>query len=499
MILRVLLALLLSCSAAQALNGRPEVVVIIADDVSTNGFGTYGETDSVIGTNYNTDELDTLAAAGQVYLNFLAEPLCSPSRRAFWYGMSTLQHGAGKAINEDNRVGVPWMQRESLVSALQAVGVQVGIVGKHHIQDFGDNTLLGTAATQPAAMGFDFSPVMMLGNPGTEYPPTTGSPHADGNHHYSWIESDPDTGAGSINTTYTTDAFTAAAVAALQDSSDMRPMLLVLNYSAPHTPFNPPPGDGCAASQSADEVACYGPAITYIDDDLPSIIAELDFAEDTLIFVGDNGRPNPAGGTEHCPVNTSKGQANPCGTRVPMVVRGVAVVTTGNVAAPLTIRDLHNTLLEIFDAPQTGQDSESFVDCFTNRTTCAPRTVSSASVFSPNGLPVAMHEGLDFDKYQMYFETIGGTTLYGMTRVYDDANNDVDTFEDSLYDLGSPTNIDETKRYAPEAQEIEVPSPGEQQDAMTAMQDEATRLEDSRWGGPPNQMIGVTMTGVETN
>ncbi len=495
MILRALLILLLSCSAASALDGRPEVVVIICDDCSTQAIGVYGETDAIEGS-YDTSNLDTLAGLGQVYLNFLAQPLCSPSRRGIWYGMTPLQHGAGKAVNEDARVGVPWAQRESLVSALQAVGVQVGIVGKHHIQDFGDGALLGTALTQPAAMGFDFVGTMMLGNPATEYPPTAGSPHAAGNHHYSWIESDPDTGAGSINTTYTTDAFTASAIAELQDSSDMSPMLLVLNYSAPHAPFNPPPLSACGASQSVSYQACYGASIEYIDDDLPSILAELDFAEDTLIWVGDNGRPNPAGGTEHCPVNQSKGQANPCGTRVPMIVRGVDVVTTGTVAAPLKIGDLHDTLREIFGAPQTGQESVSFVDCFTNRLTCAPRAISSAIVFSPNGLPVAMHEGLDFDKYQMYFELISGTTLYGMTRVYDDGNNNVNSFIDSLFDLGSPTIIDETKRYG--QVELDPPTGGEQIAAKAAMVVEATRLEDSRWGGPPNHIVGVEMVGVET-
>lgn len=495
MILRILLALLLSCSAAHALDGRREVVVLTCDDCSTNGFGTYGETDSVIGTNYATPQLDILEAAGQRYLNFLSQPLCTPSRVAFWYGIDPLKRGAGKAINEDNNVGVPWAQRESLVSALHAVGAQVGIAGKHHIQDFGDDALLGTATTQSTAMGFDFSLAMMLSNPATEYPPTVGSPHAAGNHHYSWIEMNPDTGATSINTTYTTDAFTAAAVAALQDNSDMRPMLLVVNYSAAHNPFNPPPSDACGAEDSVSYTDCYGPSITYIDSDLPSIIAELDFSEDTLIYAGDNGRPNQMGSTQRCDSSETKAHATACGTRVPVVIRGVDIVTTGDVPAPLTFADFHNTIREMFGAPQIGGESESFVDCFTNPSTCAPRAISNATVFSPNGLPIVMYEGGDFDKYEMWFEMIAGTTLYGMRRVY---TSNVAVFTDTLYDLGSPTIIDEAKRYAPEAQELDPPSVGEQEDAKAAMITEATRLVDARWAGPPNQMVGITMVGVGT-
>ena len=497
MIIRALLALLILCSSAHALDGRREIVLVISDDVSTNGFGTYGESDSVIDPNYNTDELDTLAAAGQIYLNFTAQPLCSPSRNDLWYGSNPLLHGVGKALTETSRRGVPWAQRESLVSALQAVGVQVVMVGKHHIQDFGDDALLGTATTQATAMGFDATHAMMLSNPRDVYPPTAGSPHAALNHHYSWIESDPDTGAGTVNTSYTTDVFTAAAVAALQDASDARPMLLVVAYSAAHSPFNPPPLDGCGGVQSTSYQACYGPSITYIDDDLPSIVAELDFAEDTLMYFSENGRPVQAGDSQHCVATESKSHATPCGTRSPLVIRGADITTTGNVPALVNIADLHDTILEMFGAPQTGQESESIVDCFSDLA-CAPRTISSAIVFDPNGLPIPMYEGADFTKYQMHFLIVGGTTLYGMNRTYVPNGDPATDFTDVLYDLGSPSAIEETKRYGPASQIISSPSVGEQADALAAMQAEATRLIDSRWTGPPNRMVGVTMVGVDT-
>ena len=496
--IRILLTLMLSCSAASALNGRPEVVVLMWDDVSTQAIGAYGETDSVEGA-YDTPNLDAVAAAGQLYLNFTSQPMCSPSRNDFWYGVDPLKHGAGRALNETNRRGVPWAQRESLVSALQAVGVQVGIVGKHHIQDFGDNVLLGTAATQSIAMGFDFSYAMMLGNPLSEYPPTAGSPFPSGrNHHYYWIESDPVTGAGSINTTYTTDAFSTAAITALQDNSDMRPMLLVVNYSAAHVPFNPPPGSDCGVSQSSAEQACYGASITYLDGDIPSIIAELDWAEDKLIIMSENGRPLVAQDTEHCDSALSKQHATPCGTRVPMVIRGAGVTAYPGPGLGLpqlvNIADMYDMLREMFGAPQTGQESESFFDCLANPTTCTTRSISSAIVFEPPGLPIPMYEGQDFSKYEMHFLVVGGTTLYGMNRIY--VENDVLDFEDKLYDLGSPSTIDEAKRYG--QVEIVTPTAGEQQDAFDAMIAEATRLVDARWAGPPNQIIGVEMVGVGT-
>jgi arylsulfatase A-like enzyme len=496
MIIRTFIALLLLCSSAHALDGRREVVIMISDDVGTNGFGTYGETDSVIG-NYDTSELTTLAASGQIYRNFTSEPMCSPSRNALWYGMGPMQHGVGRALNEDNWRGVPWAQRESLVSALQAVGVQVHLVGKNHIQDHGPGALLGTAATQAAAMGFDSATAMMLANPESEYPPTAGSPHADGNHHYSWIQMTASTGATVVTTSYTTDVMTTAAVSILQDNSNTDPMLLVIAYSAPHLPFNPPPGEvgSCAATASDSSADCYGPSITYIDDQIPSIVAELDFAEDTFIYISENGRPNNAGDTEHCDRTLSKGHATACGTRVPLVIKGVGVVTNADVSALVNMSDFYNTLAEMFGAPQNGSESHSFMDCFATPASCGTRTISSAIIFDPPGLPVPPEDGQDFSKYEMHFSTVGGTTLYGMNRVYDDANNDVTTFVDTLLDLGSPTTIDQDKRYGQLV--IDEPYSGEQQDALAAMQAEATRLIDSRWTGPPNRMVGVTMTGVE--
>ena len=493
--IRTLLLLLLLALPAQALTGRQEIVLVIVDDVAPAAIGAYGETDAVEGP-YTTTIIDTLAEYGQMYLNFTSEPMCSPSRRNIWYGMNPLQHGAGRALSTTERVGVPWSERLSLVHSMQAAGYQVGIVGKHHIQDFGEGALHGTSVTQAAAMGFDFVSSYMQTNPAEEYPPTTGSPHADGNHHYSWIETNPTTGATSVNTGYTTDVFTASAVAELQDNSNMAPMFLVVAYSAAHLPFNPPPDDigGCAAAQSSTASACYGSAIRYVSVKLEDIMDELDWDEDTMIFISENGRPNTAISVEHCSGSMSKGHATPCGTRVPMLIRGPGVSAGDVVPALVNIADLHDTLLDMVGAPQYGTESISFKDCFADPD-CAPRLVGSAVMYKPAGLPVPPEEGDDFSKYEMHFliENAAGTVLYGMNRTY--TANEVGTFVDVLYNLGDPDVIDETKRYGQDSQIIEEPA-GEELTARTAMQAEATRIVAARWSGPPQSMVGVTAVGV---
>ena len=494
----LLLLLLLLCSQAQALTGRPEVVLVIIDDVSTQTIGTYGEADPNV-PPAPTPTMDSLEAAGQRYLNFSSEPMCSPSRRNIWYGNNPLRHGGGRAIGTNQVLGQSMAGVLSLVSSMQHVNWQVGLVGKGHIHPFGPDAKLGTFATSIAAMGFDFVDTYLHANTDVDYPDAPGSPHAAGNHHYSWLQIDPDTGVATVNTNYTTDVITAAAVSRLQDNSDMSPLFLTVSYSAPHAPMNPPPGttvEECEGLETYEiSSSCYESAITYIDTKLLDITAELDLdTEDILIIIGENGRSLLAGSTFRCLASLGKGRATPCGVRVPMIISGVGVAAyPAGVPAIVNIADLHDTILDLAGAQQYGMDSISFRDCFANPATCAPRTIGSAVGFSPIGLPVPMYEGLDFTKYTMHFLIVGGTTLYGLNREYTD--NDVLTFTDKLYDLGSPSTIDETKRYAQE--EIpDAPYNAEQQIAFDAMQAEAQRLIDARWAAPPKQMIGVTMVGV---
>ncbi len=480
-----LLLLMICASPAFALTGRPEVVLVIIDDVSTQRVATYGETDALL-TPAPTPKLDAMAAAGQRYLNFSAQTMCSSSRRDIWYGMNPFRHGAGRALgtNEGTQVGVPWAQRLSLAWSMRAAGWQVEMVGKHHINDAPPFTHIGSNVTNGAAMGFDFMDAYMETNPS--------SPQ----NHYSWLETNTSTGATSTNTTYTTDAITTAAVARLQDSSDMSPLFLTVSYSAAHTPFNAPPGDECADPAPAQDPTCYLPAITYVDTSMQDIIDELDLLnEDILIYISENGSPSTFA-TEHCLAGDGKTFATPCGTRVPMVIQGVGVTAhAAGVPALVNIADLHDTLLDIAGAPQYGADSISFRDCFANPSTCSERTIGSAVGFRPAGLPIAPYDSGVFERYTMHLLIVGGTTLYGLNRTYTD--NTVGAFTDVLYDLGSPSTIVETKRYGPDAQIIASPSAGEQQDALDAMVTEATRLIESRWTGPPNRIVGSKMIGVD--
>ena len=59
---------------------RPNIVVILADDLGYETIGSYG------GTSYQTPAIDRMAAAGMQFNNAYAHPLCTPSRVALMTG-----------------------------------------------------------------------------------------------------------------------------------------------------------------------------------------------------------------------------------------------------------------------------------------------------------------------------------------------------------------------------------------------------------------------------
>ena len=71
----MLLLLVISTSlAAQRPDKKPNIILIMADDVGWECFGSYGAED------YQTPNIDALAAKGVQFNNCFATPLCTPSR-----------------------------------------------------------------------------------------------------------------------------------------------------------------------------------------------------------------------------------------------------------------------------------------------------------------------------------------------------------------------------------------------------------------------------------
>lgn len=129
---------------------RPNVVIILADDVALMDFGAYGG-------EARTPNIDALAGRGALFTQYRASPLCSPSRAMLLTGIDA--HLTGVATIPEV---LPAEQRDkpgykmalepgvlTLADRLRAQGYRTVMAGKWHMGEAADE--------MPQAHGFDRS------------------------------------------------------------------------------------------------------------------------------------------------------------------------------------------------------------------------------------------------------------------------------------------------------------------------------------------------------
>src|SRR3954467_10272475 len=84
--LQLLLAVLCLCAGALRAADRPNVVVILVDDLGFECLGTNG------GKSYQTPVLNKLAAEGMRFTNCYAQPNCTPTRAQLLSGQSNVRN-----------------------------------------------------------------------------------------------------------------------------------------------------------------------------------------------------------------------------------------------------------------------------------------------------------------------------------------------------------------------------------------------------------------------
>jgi arylsulfatase A-like enzyme len=217
-LLLLLLALTGLASAASAT--RPNVLVIVADDLGYADVGFQG------GCEVRTPNLDALAASGIRCTNgYVSAPYCSPSRAGFLTGryQTHFGHEFNPHVGEEARLGLPLDER-TIADHLRGGGYATALVGKWH-QGF-------DAAHHPLSRGFDQYFGFLVG--GHNY-----LLHKDAEAQFGTAHSHDmiyrDRAVQKLEG-YTTDLFTDEAIRFVDRSAD-RPWFLYLAYNAVHTPL----------------------------------------------------------------------------------------------------------------------------------------------------------------------------------------------------------------------------------------------------------------------
>ena len=221
------LALPLTAQAAP----RPNVVLILADDLGWSDLGCYGG-------EIATPNLDALAAGGVRFTQFYNSARCCPSRASLLTGLYPHQAGVGNMTNDRGPEfpgyrGTLQANTVTLAVGLRAAGYSTYMVGKWHLHQ-------PKTGFKPTDRGFDEFYGMLGGYNSCwhENPYYTRWPEGRTKRPYTSAE------GGKPGTFYSTDAFADYAVDFLADARGRKqPFFLYLAFNAPHFPLHAPEAD----------------------------------------------------------------------------------------------------------------------------------------------------------------------------------------------------------------------------------------------------------------
>lgn len=121
--IRSLTLLLLTTASIGFGAEKPNMILFIADDVSWNDIGCYGNQAA------RTPNIDRLAANGRRFDEaYLTASSCSPSRSSIITGRYPHNNGKASELHQPISAHLPWFPR-----LLKDAGYYTGLVGKHHM------------------------------------------------------------------------------------------------------------------------------------------------------------------------------------------------------------------------------------------------------------------------------------------------------------------------------------------------------------------------------
>ena len=334
---RLLFAALAAClalAAAPADADRPNVVLVLIDDMGWKDLGCTGS------TVHRTPNLDRLAADGVLFDQaYASAPNCAPTRACLMTGLWTPRHGVYTV--EDSMGGRPESRRfiappnhtdldpgfRTIAEMLRDAGYRTACVGKWNLGQ-GTNT-----PHSPTGQGFDeFRHYKRLG------------------FRQGYFDGDR----------YSTDVLFDEAIDIARDGD--RPFFIFLAPDAVHTPLAAPDATIAGYPDLDADRAIYAAMVEHVDRGVGRLMEAL--PPDTIVILtSDNGGDV----SDNAPLRADKGAMYEGGIRVPLIVAGPGVredVAEGRRSTtPCQSIDLVPTILDLCGVPVPGDlDGESLAD-----------------------------------------------------------------------------------------------------------------------------------------
>ena len=344
-LLATVVLMLAACQDHKQANARrPNIVLLLADDLGYNELGSYGQ------ETIATPELDKLAQAGMRFTDFYAgNSVCSPARAVLLTGKSpghSAIRGNAGYFGNDRWEGVSLDRDEfTLGEMMKGAGYQTAFVGKWHLDNPDD------VETWATGHGFDFAAQEQWTSRfgGREFPPAR-----------LWVNGDTEYVAYDYRQYDCKDEFrTDLAFDFLDNRNEEQPFFLFMSYRAPHSFEGPIRDKELYADRGWPEIErVHAAKITLLDKQVGRMLKKLEAMgelDNTLVlFTSDNGPHFAAGGHDveffdsNGQLRGGKRDLHEGGIRVPLLVYWEGRVPEGVTARHISgFRDVMPTFAEV--------------------------------------------------------------------------------------------------------------------------------------------------------
>ena len=283
---------------------RPNIVLIMADDLGYECLGCYGS------TSYQTPQLDRLASSGILFRHCYSQPLCTPSRVQLMTGKYNFRNYTG--------FGVLSPRETTFGHMFQEAGYSTCVVGKWQLWGYSNDRGNRGKGVYPDLAGFHEYCLWQIEERGERY--------AD---PYLYLnERQPRVFAGQYGPDLCCDY-----LCDFMTRKRNVPFFIYYPMILTHNPFVPTPDspEWKGTDRRTEDDRFFGHMVAYMDRIVGRIVTQLDRLglrkNSLVIFLGDNGTNRRISSRlgNHI-VQGAKGLPTDGGTRVPLIANWPGVI-----------------------------------------------------------------------------------------------------------------------------------------------------------------------------